>query len=84
MKLSLSKIAAIAFATILSSTQTSAAVFVKYDGVDGEAKDNKPAKVKRLDKSSPKTAGLLLPAVQKVKGASAKPQKRKVVRKKIK
>ena len=59
-----------------------AAGYMKFDGVDGEAKNTTrtSAPAKELDKSSPKIqeTGLLLPAVQKARPASSGKQKGKV------
>ncbi|TQV73599.1 hypothetical protein FLL45_12050 [Aliikangiella marina] len=82
MKNNILTMSVFAFVTIFMGAQASAAAYVKYDGVDGESKDSKPtSKVRQLDKASPKAAGLLLPAVQKVRSSTIKPSKRKVTRK---
>ncbi len=59
-----------------------AAVFVKYDGVDGEAKDAQWEGAGTLwltTESDPVAIGLLLPAVQKVRSA-ARPARAATVR----
>lgn len=52
-------------AGLLISTQAMSAAYVKYDGVDGESKDEKPKPTTTIEKKqTAKPAALLLPAVQ--------------------
>jgi len=62
-----------------AATTTSAAGFMKYDGVDGESKSstrpgNPHAAGQRVQQPQAKPRSLLLPAVQKARNAPQKPQ----------
>ncbi|MDT8388639.1 MAG: hypothetical protein RQ736_14125 [Thiogranum sp.] len=72
--------------TVLLMTLSSGAFsagYIKFDGVDGESKDTRPApgaETKKIQPDQDKPAGLLLPAVQKAREASSStsPEKGKV------
>lgn len=65
-------ISVIAISTLTFATVGHTASFAKYDGVDGESKDSKPAPIERQVKkpATETNTSLLLPAVQKVRASS--------------
>ena len=72
------KIILTTFTTLLMSLSTAAfsAGYIKFDGVDGEAQDSRPApsaETKKIQPEQHKPAALLLPAVQKVREAATRP-----------
>jgi len=75
------KLALVMVALLAFASPVFAAGFMKYDGVDGESKktESGPSATQTLDSGeTAKPAGLLLPAVQKVRSSAAKSETDKV------